>query len=89
MARAAVMSTGLLYDLDSCCEEVLAFLRMLSWHIAAVEVKLWTSEGLPHGLRKWNPDMTDLERLAQEIAQFITENDMEIRATVLARPRAV
>jgi hypothetical protein len=48
-------------------------------------VKLWTAEGLPHGFRKWTTEGSDLDVLAQEIAQFITENDVKICATVLAR----
>jgi hypothetical protein len=62
---------------------VLAFLRVLSWHIAAVEMKLWTSDGLPLGFRKWEPDTTDLWNLAEEIAHFI--DGVAGGATVLLR----
>jgi hypothetical protein len=73
MAAVAVLSTGPLNGLDSCRNDVLAFLEVLSWHIAAVEVRAWTSEGLPLGIRKWEPDTTDLYELAEEIAHFITD----------------
>ena len=65
MAAAAVLSTGALNGLHSCRNDVLAFLQVLSWHIAAVEVKLWTSDGLRLGFRKWEPDTTDLIGSAQ------------------------
>jgi hypothetical protein len=49
--RPAVSSTGLLNGLQSCRnDDVLSFLEMLSWHIASVELKVWTSDGLPLGL---------------------------------------
>ena len=60
-------------DLDACRNDVRAFLGVLSWPIAAVEVRLWTSDGLPLGFRKWGPDTTDLWKLAEEIAHFITD----------------
>ena len=53
---------------------------MLSWHVTSVEVSLWTSSGLPHGVRKWKADKTDFERIAQEIAQFITGSEVETGA---------
>lgn len=90
MAGAAVLSTGFFpNDSDSCRREVLAFLRILAWPISAVEVNLWTSDGLPHGFRKWEVAKIDLYDLAREIAQFITESDVRTTATVLARRLAI
>jgi hypothetical protein len=57
---------------------------VLSWHIAAVEVKLGTSDGLPIRVRKWQPDATDLWNFAEEIALFITGGGVG-GATVLLR----
>jgi hypothetical protein len=73
MAAVAVLSTGPSNGLNSCRNDVLAFLEALSWHIAAIEVKLWTSYGLPSGFRRWEPDTTDPWNLAEEIAHFITD----------------
>jgi hypothetical protein len=84
MAAVAVLSTGPLSGLDSCRNDVLAFLEVLSWHIAAVEVRLWASDGLPLGFRKWKPNTTDLWNLAEEIAHFITDG-VAGGATVLLR----
>jgi hypothetical protein len=84
MAAAAVFSTGLSNDFDSCRRDVLNFLHMLSWHIASVEVERWKIEGLLHAVRKWET-VGDLDGLAQEIAQFIIENDGVKTATVLVR----
>jgi hypothetical protein len=84
VAAVAVLSTGPLNGLDACRNDVLAFLQALSWHIAVVEVKLWASHGLPLGIRKWEPDTTDLCKLAEEIAHFITDSAAG-GATVLLR----
>ena len=84
MAAVAVLSTGPVNDLEACRDDLLAFLGVLSWPIAAVEVKLWTSEGLPLGFRKWEPDTTDPWKLAEEIAHFITDG-VAGGATVLLR----
>jgi hypothetical protein len=84
MAAVAVLSTGPSDGLHSCRNDVLAFLEVLSWHIAAVEVKLWTSDGLPLGSRKWEPHTMDLWNLAEEIAHFITDG-VAVGATVLLR----
>ena len=40
MAAVAVLSTGPVTDLDACRDDVRDFLGMLSWPIAAVEVRL-------------------------------------------------
>src|ERR1700752_611047 len=98
MAAAAVMSTGVGGDLESCRTEVLSFLRMLSWRIASVEVKRWTAEGRLHavrrwekvtndleGLRKWEKVTSDLESLTEEIAEFIAGSEIRTGATVLVR----
>jgi hypothetical protein len=87
MAAVAVLSTGPVNDLDACRSDVLAFLKALSWNIAAVEVKLWTSDGLPLGFRKWEPDTMDPWKLAEEIAHLITDC-VAGGATVLLRQRA-
>jgi hypothetical protein len=84
MAAVAVLSTGPVTDLDACRDDVRDFLGVLSWSIAAVEVRLWTSDGLPLGFRKWEPDTTDLWKLAEEIAHFITDGVVG-GATVLLR----
>jgi hypothetical protein len=84
MAAVAALSTGPLNGLDARRNDVLAFLQALSWHIAAVEVKVWTSDGLSLGFRKWEPDTTDLCKLAEEIAHFITDGGAG-GATVLLR----
>jgi hypothetical protein len=86
VAAVAALSTGPLNGLDACRNDVLAFLQALSWHIAGVEVKVWTSDGLPLGFRKWEPDTTDLCKLAEEIAHFITDGPAG-GATVLLRRR--
>jgi len=80
MAAAAVLSTGLLNGLQSCRnDDVLSFLEMLSWHIASVEVKVWTSDGLPWGFWKWKKDTTDFWNLAEEIVRFIfSRNAVEV-----------
>lgn len=85
MAAVAVLSTGPLNGVHSCRNDVLAFLQVLSWRIAAVEVNVWTSEGSPAGFRKWETGATDLWNLAEEIAQFITGSAVEGGATVLIR----
>ena len=84
MAAVAVLSTGPLNGIGACRNDVLAFLQALSWQIAAIEVKLWTTDGLPLGIRKWQPDTTDLCKLAEEIAHFITDSAAS-GATVLLR----
>jgi hypothetical protein len=74
MAAGAVLSSDPSNGSDSCRNDVLAFLEALSWHIAAVEVKLWAPYGLPLGFRKWEPETTDIWSLAEEIAHFITDS---------------
>jgi len=86
MAAVAVLSTGLWNGSDSCRNDVLAFLEALSWHIAAIEVRVWTSDGLPLGFRKWEPDTMDIWNLAEEIAHFITDSAAG-GVTVLLRRR--
>lgn len=88
MAAAAVLSTGPTKDLESCRADVLTFLQVLSWYIAAVEVNVWTSEGSSLGHRKW-AGTADLRGLAEQIAQFITGSAVEVGATVLVRRGAV
>jgi hypothetical protein len=85
MAAAAILSTGFASDLDTCRRDVLSFLSILSWHIASVEVERWRSEGPFHAVRRWEPATTDLEGLAQEVAQFIIGTDQVRTATVLVR----
>jgi hypothetical protein len=85
MAAAAILSTGLAGDLDSCRKDVLNFLRMVSWHIASVEVKRWRIEGLRHAVHKWETVPSDLESLAKEIAQFIVGSETVKTATILVR----
>ena len=85
MAAAAMMSTGLASDLESCRRDVLNFLQMLRWRIASVEVKRWTAEGLLHAMRSWETVTGDLESLADEIAQFIAGSEIEAGAVVLVR----
>jgi hypothetical protein len=86
MGAAAVLSTGSAADLDSCRQDVLNFLRTLSWRVASVEVERWRSEGLLHAVRRWETVTTDLEGLAQEIAQFVIENRrVKTGAIVLVR----
>ena len=85
MAAAAVMSTGLTRDLESCRRDVLNFLRLLRWRIASVEVRRLTADGILHAVRKWETVADDLETLAQEIAQFSTGGEVETGAIVLVR----
>ena len=85
MAAAAVLSTGVTKDLDSCRRDVLAFLQMLRWRVMSVEVRLWTAFGLPHGAREWEADGADYETLAESVARFITGSGVETGAIVLAR----
>ena len=87
MGAAAVLSTGLASDLDSCRTDVLNFLRVLSWHIASVEVERRRIEGWLHAVRKWET-IGDLDGLAQEIAQFIIGDDIVETATVLVQSRS-
>ena len=87
MGAAAVLSTGLTSDLDSCRADVLNFLRVLSWHISSVEVERWRIEELFHAVRKWET-VGDLEGLAQEVAQFIIGEDVVKTATVLVRSQS-
>ncbi len=84
MAKVAVWSTGPLNNPHLCRTDVLTFLQDLSWHIAAVDVKLWTPDGLPLASRKWEPGTMDLCNLAEEIAHFITHS-VAGAATVLLR----
>jgi hypothetical protein len=88
MAAAAVMSTGLARDLESCRRDVLNFLQMLSWHIASVEVRRWTVEGLLHAVRKWGTVTSDIESLAEKIAQFVTGSEIAAGAIVVVQREA-
>jgi hypothetical protein len=85
MPAVAVLSTGPASDSESCRTDVLNFLQMLPSRLASVEVKRWSFGGLHHAVRKWETVTTDLESLAQEIAQFITGGEVEAGATVLVR----
>jgi hypothetical protein len=85
VAAAAVLSTGVTKDLDSCRRDVLAFLRMLRWRVISVEVRLWTDLGLRAGTREWGADGVDYETLAEGVARFITGGEAETGAIVLAR----
>jgi hypothetical protein len=85
VAAAAVLSTGVTKDLDSCRRDVLAFLRMLRWRVISVEVRLWSDLGLRAGTREWGADGVDYETLAEGVARFITGGEAETGAIVLAR----
>lgn len=84
LPQAAVLSTGVAKELDSCRKDILAFLRMLRWRVAALQVKVWTVLGLLYGERSWTCDGSDYETLAESVARFITESDVETCAIVLA-----
>jgi hypothetical protein len=85
MAAAAMMSTGLATDLESCRGDVLNFLQALRWRIASVQVKRWTAEGLLHAVRNWETVTSDLETLTDEIAQFIAGSEIATGAVLLVR----
>jgi hypothetical protein len=71
-------------DFDACKSDITAFLEMLPWKPARLEVKLWTSSGPPLVTRRW--DVQDnLEALVEEAARFITSYPFEVGATLLAR----
>ncbi len=88
MAATAIMSTGVVNDLESCRHDVLNFLQILCWQIASVEVKRWTVEGMLQAVRRWESVASDLENLAEEIAHFIAKSEVEARAVVLVRREA-
>ena len=84
MHPAAVLSLGATQDFSACQKDIEAFLHMIPWQVARLEVKLWTSSGPPLVTRRWEVQ-GNLEELVAEAARFVTEYPFETGATLLVR----
>jgi hypothetical protein len=84
MHPAAVLSLGTTRDFSTCRRDIEAFLSMIPWQVARLEVKLWTSAGPPLVTRRWEVQ-GNLEEVVAEAARFITSYPFETGATLLAQ----
>jgi|SRR5690348_11609429 hypothetical protein len=84
MHPAAVLSLGATRDFAICREDIEAFLNMIPWQVARLEVKLWTSSGPPLVTRRWELQ-GNLQEVITEAARFIVDYPFETGATLLVR----
>jgi hypothetical protein len=79
---AAVLSLGGTRDSDTCRSDITAFLNMIAWPAAQLEVNLWTSSGPPLVTRRWEVQ-GNLEELIEEATRFIIGHPSKVGATLL------